>query len=205
MAVTLPGTLQVFDFDAMPTFSATELKAGDIVLLRYHDFTVTKLIGFFSHIMLCYERNGVVYTTEATPLKYLDIDGSERYIPTRLPTDSIAKYNGSYCVRRLKVPLTTIQKENLAQAVEKHRNGVYDNFLFFSYWLGLTPFSSIVSHDKRYFCSEYVTTLLNVIFDNNISHPILKTPSIYTSRYRSLLDVEIEIDRQYTVEYMPLF
>ena len=212
MAVALPWTLQPYSFDEMPRFNARDLKAGDVVLLRYDGFSGGKALGFFTHIMLCYSsKDGTVLTTEASPLKLLDVDGTEKYVASRLPEESIAKYEGRYCVRRLKSPLSVEQDAKLLSAVEERRNGSYDDLLFVSYWAGLTPFAFAFSHDQRFYCSEYVTTLLNKVFDNSIAHPLLKTPSTYASRYRSFLDVlqltnmKSAIDDMYTSECVPEF
>ena len=211
MTVALPWTLRSYDFAAMPTFDATRLKAGDIVLLRGRGVNAGKVLGFFTHIMLCYEKDGQVYTTEATPVQQLDVNGTYHCIPTRLPKDSIAVYEGDYCVRRLRTPLSSEQVAALREAVMSRQNDTYDWFIVFSYWLGLTPFASAVSHDRRYYCSEYVTSLLNCILPCRIPHPLLKSPATYGSKYKSTLDVlqlttmRPAIEDLYSSESVPIF
>ena len=114
-------------------------------------------------------------------------------------------------MRRLKEPLRSDQVSRLESAVTSRQYGTYDDFLFVSYWVGLTPFAFLASGDQRYFCSEYVTDLLNTIFDHQIAHPLLKTPATYGSKYKSLLDVlqltnmKPAIDEMYGEESVPIF
>ena len=153
-----------------------------------------KFIGFFTHAMICHERGGVVYTTEATPDKHMDaITGKESQISSRLPTDSIQGYHGQYCVRRLRRPLTEVEKERLTAAVDARNGAEYDSLLFLSYWMSLTRWQHLVENDNRYFCSDYVTAILNDVdiqgVDTLIRHPLVKTPAMLGSKFRSVLGI----------------
>src|ERR1044071_3017857 len=139
LVAALPYTLVPYDFNQKPHFDANQLKAGDIVLLHARKWSPQKFIGYFNHAMICYDRDGVVYTTEATPDKHIDIlTGKPSQISSRLPLDSIKGYDGQYCVRRLKRPLTKLEKERLNNAIDARKGAQYDSLLFLSYWMSLT-------------------------------------------------------------------
>jgi len=213
LVTALPYTLRPYDVSSMPKFPAEHLKAGDLVLTRWKYIGPSRFIGFWTHVFICYEKDGILYTTEARPEWTTDVlTGKKSQTPTKLPEDSIKKYPGIVCVRRLKKALSIKENARLLKAVESRYGSEYDSLFFASFWLSMTKYGSIVAHDNRYFCSDYITSILNDVRIRGvrevIPHPLLKTPAMFGTKFESILgftNVGPILNELYEKEAVPVF
>jgi hypothetical protein len=199
----LPFGLAKYNVTAMPTFDATDLKAGDLVFLRWNDWYYTKLVSYWTHCMIIIDIDGTLYTAEIRGDSQLDaLDGTMRQMCIRKPEDAITTYGGIYAVRRRVTPLTPKQNTELTAAVMSYRNNTYTSSFFTTYVASFTPFAWKYQNDGQAWCSLIIADWLKKAGISDMIHPCWVLPNDLASKWTPF---ELKNQKDWDKEQVPVW